>query len=292
MTSTDLTIAAEATQVQTGTVRVNGTEVPFHDTGAERAGTDPIMLVHGTGGSTTTHFPFLLPMLATAQRVISIDLVTPPAGGPDAALSGFVEQLAAVIEARSPGRPVTLVGYSLGAVVGVQLAATRPELVAKLVLIGGWMRTTTHQLLRNSVWLDLYALGKHETLARHQVFAAYSQPFLEARTPEQVEALVDRVVMNEETRAHMELNRRIDLTQVAPLVGCPTLVVAGTDDQMSPRRQSKLLFGAIEDARYTEVTAGHAMVAERPAELVHLVTNFNRAPHAFAAGSVIPQRRP
>jgi hypothetical protein len=34
------------------------------------------------------------------------------------------------------------------------------------------------------------------------------------------------------------------------------------------------------------------MVAERPAELVHLITSFTTDPHRHPAGSHLPARRP
>ena len=71
-----------------------------------------------------------------------------------------------------------------------------------------------------------------------------------------------------------------------------TLVVGCTQDQMVPRTHSLQLFGAIDDARYTEIDSGHAVVFERPAELLRLVDTFLRQPSASAAGSIIPTARP
>jgi pimeloyl-ACP methyl ester carboxylesterase len=289
--STPVVAAGTAANVQTGSIEVGDDEVRYHDSVGEGAGRSPVVLVHGTGGSTRQHFSFIFPMLATAQRVVSIDLAT-PAGDPADGPARMAEQVAAVIEEVLPGRQVALTGYSLGAVVAATTAAHRPELVDKLVLLAGWLRTDAQQRLRNDVWRALRRPEDHDTLRRFSVFCSYSPLFLSLCGPDDVAGLLAGVTFDDSTAQQMEMNRTVDLTELAPRISCPTLVVAGTDDQMTPRRQAKRLFGAIEDARYTEITSGHAMVIERPAELVHLVTTFNQAPGRHPAGSILPAQRP
>jgi pimeloyl-ACP methyl ester carboxylesterase len=275
--------------VREGGLDVDGLTVGFADSLNGRPGKAPIVLVHGTGGSTRRHFPFLFPMLAAEQRVVSVDLATPeedPAGGPER----LAAQVRAVLDAVLPGERVTLVGYSLGAVVAAVTAASAPEQVGSLVLCAGWMRTDRQQTLRNDVWHALRSTP--EALARFHVFCAYSAPFLALRTPAELEQLLAAARSDDDTARQMQINRAVDLTEVAPRIACPTLVVAGSDDQMTPARQGKRLFGAIPDARYTEITSGHAMVAERGAELVHLVNTFSADPTRYPAGSTLPPRRP
>ncbi|MET9080888.1 alpha/beta hydrolase [Streptomyces sp. NPDC004237] len=292
MTSASESVLANLGGPSTGTVDVGSSRVTYYDSVAEHPGRVPLVLVHGTGGSTALHFRFLFPMLATAQRVIAIDLDTPAGVLPEEGPARYAEQVAAVVEQVVPGRPVALAGYSLGAVVVTAVAGTRPELVDKLVLMAGWLKTTRGQLLRNEVWLALHKTGDFDTLGRYMTYCAFSDVFLRLRTSAEVERIVAGVATGDATRAQMEMNRTVDLTHLAPRVECPTLIVAGTDDQMTPRRQAKALFGAIRDARYTEVTAGHAMVVERASELVHLLSSFNEAPDRHPAGSVLPARRP
>ncbi|MDH2416154.1 alpha/beta hydrolase [Nocardioides sp. CER19] len=275
-----------------GTVKAAGVDVQYYDSLEETPGRAPIVLVHGTGGTTARHFRFLFPMLATAQRVVAVDLNTDTTAPADMGPHAYADQVASAIEEILPDRRVSLAGYSLGAVVAATVAARRADLVDRLVLMAGWLKTTAGQALRNQVWLDLHRSGQQDTLARYFAFCAFSDPFLNWRTRAELDALIASVASDDATRHQMEMNRTVDLTEVAPTIACPTLIIAGTDDQMTPRRQSKALFGAIPDARYTEVTSGHAMVAERPAELVHLLTNFNGSPDRYPAGEIIPSRMP
>jgi len=76
--------------------------------------------------------------LAARTRVITYDragLGASPRVDGDRGLDPLATDLAAVIHAHGGQRPVVLVGHSLGATVARHLAATRPELVAGLVLI-------------------------------------------------------------------------------------------------------------------------------------------------------------
>jgi len=98
---------------------------------------DPLVLIHGLGGS---HLNWLAvgDQLALGHRVVAPDLrgfgLTPL--GPrqratleanQALLEGFLERVA--------GGPATLVGNSMGGRLALQVAAARPELVRRLVLV-------------------------------------------------------------------------------------------------------------------------------------------------------------
>jgi len=97
-----------------------------------------IVCVHGLGGS---HLDWrrLGPLLVSLGPVRALDLAgfgLTPLGGRTAALGSQTDLLAAYVAAVAPGGPVVLVGNSMGGLVGVLLAARRPDLVAGVVLIG------------------------------------------------------------------------------------------------------------------------------------------------------------
>ena len=118
--------------------------------GAERAaGADPatydvagppdaprIVFVHATR-LTRAMWQAQLASLSDRFRVVALDL---PGHGALATrpftLDSAADQVAAVIEATSPGRPVVVVGLSLGGYVAMHLVSRRPELVRGLVLSG------------------------------------------------------------------------------------------------------------------------------------------------------------
>lgn len=175
--------------------------------------------------------------------------------------------------------------------VATAVAGNRPDLVENLVLIAGWLRTDVHQQIRNDVWHGVTRLDEH-IARKFTVMSSFSPAFLRLRTPEERQRLVDSVTFDEFKTAQMNLNRRIDITAEADRVRAQTLIIGCRDDMMVPTHHSKQLLGAIVNARYVEVAAGHAVVVERPAELVHWIDTFNRDPRRYPAGTIIENPRP
>lgn len=86
---------------------------------------EPVVLVHGTGGSADSWIGQWDVLLDWYRLYM-----------PDFTDENFAEDLAGFIEALDVG-PVRLVGWSDGASVAVRLAVRRPDLVSRVALIGG-----------------------------------------------------------------------------------------------------------------------------------------------------------
>ncbi|MFJ4970047.1 alpha/beta fold hydrolase [Streptomyces sp. NPDC088755] len=289
-------VIREAPHRVEGTVDADGAPVryvdirPQDDGNGHGAVRPPIVLVHGTGGSIERDYGFLLPLLASRQRVVALDFALPVPAPDRLHLDHLERQVVAVCESVLPGTPVTLVGYSLGAVVATAVAAHHTDLVTRLVTVAGWARTDTQQRLRNGIWRRLRA--EHSAaLPAYMAFCAIGGPFLARTDLEQLAPLLSDAGMSDFLDSQMALNESIDITHLLERVRATTLVIGCTHDQMVPVRHSKALFGTIPDARYTEIASGHAVVFERPAQLVQIIDRFNDDPSRFPAGSLIPETR-
>lgn len=103
-------------------------------------GETPVFLFHDANLAGGVMFESLVGSLDGQARTVAVDLpgfgfsTRFPFDGPVHTVSGMAERLVPVIEARSEG-PVVLVGVGMGGKVAAELAATRPDLAAGLVLI-------------------------------------------------------------------------------------------------------------------------------------------------------------
>lgn len=273
---------------QTRTVTVDGAPITYFDSVEPHDGNRPLVMIHGTSGSTAGHYGQVFPLLATRTRVISADWS--PLADPSRPLT--VEALAAqvmgAVEDAIGDEPFDLVGYSLGSVVAEYIAATHTDRVRNLVLLAGWITTDNHQKLRNGVWRTLHEEGS-SAIRHYMAFCAFSPNFIRKADPEMVETAIAALPINDFVAAQMDLNGRVDISDVISNITATTLVVAGLDDVMVPKHHSRALFGAIDDARYTEVSTGHGIPMERPSEVVQIVDLFLRDPQRYPAGTIIPE---
>ncbi|OLF53916.1 alpha/beta fold hydrolase [Pseudomonas chlororaphis] len=276
------------------TVVIGNVEVTCYDSGkattnvtAERP---PIVLVHGTGGSASSHFGFLFPMLELNQRVVALNF-TRPLEQDELTLADLEAQIVGIIDKVLPGVPVTLVGYSLGAVAAASVAAHRPDLVGNLVLVAGWVKTDPQQELRNAVWRQLYQ-AKLPAIREFTAYCGFSPRFFNYATPAQITTMLAAINPGEFDELQMALNRSIDLTASIGNIQATTLIVGCTYDTMVPIQHSKRLFGSIIDARFVEIESGHAVVYERPAQLCQIIDQFNEMPTRYPAGSILPAQYP
>lgn len=268
-------------------VEVDGDVVPYVDSVRSKGEPRPIVLVHGSGGTARSHFGALFPMLASRRRVIALDYGSVPAPDRELTLDAVVAKVRAVLDDAVPGEPVDLVGYSLGAVVSIALAAERPERCASLTLIAGWLRTDSHQRIRNRVWRTLFEAGS-DALGAFAVLNAYSAQYLAKLSPAEAAALVERSSPGPDRARQMRLNAEVDVLEAATRVSAPTLIIGCDHDQIAPLHHSRQMLGAIGDARMARVRAGHAVLTERPAEVYQLVDAFTQRPDEYPAGAHIP----
>lgn len=271
--------------VRDGQAVVNGMAVRYYDSGPNPRSKETIVLLHGTGGSAESNFWALFPMLAMRHRVIALDFVDADDAAPCQA-EHYVRQVLAVVKAIPEAGVVHLVGYSFGAVIAAEFAARHGVLLRSLTLVAGWVKTDTHQKLRNHVWRGLYT-ERSAALAEFSVFVNFSQSFLNSKNSAELEALKQAIASGPDRSKKMAFNREVDITHLLGEILVPCLVIGCTQDQTAPIRHSKLLFGGLKDSRFAAINSGHGVVHERPAELFSMIDRFVSDVHAMAAGYVI-----
>lgn len=246
-----------------------------HDSGAvhyRQEGEGPgLVLVHGTAGDAVTNWAHLVPAFTDARTVVTPDY----AGSGETADPGgdlTLDLLAGQVAATFPG-PSDLVGFSLGAAVAATIAATRPELVRRLVLIAGWMHGDDPRLrLGLETWLGL-ARRDPEGFAAYGPLMAFSPAFTSGLGEAGLKALTSGAPTSGVIR-QIELDLRLDLRPLLPRITAPTLVIGNTRDYLVPVEHARALHAAVPGSEYAELDAGHVVLHERPAEITDLIRTF------------------
>ncbi|MFI0976241.1 alpha/beta fold hydrolase [Streptomyces sp. NPDC021093] len=257
------------TTVSVGNARVHYT----------RTGTGPaVVLVHGTGsaGAGLT-WGQIAPRLADGRTVITPDLsgteLTDDDGAP-LTVEGLAEQVVAVIEDAAVG-PVDLLGFSMGSPVVAAVAATRPDLVRRLITVAGWAHTDSDEYLRNlfTLWQQLGTTDA-QAFGRSVTMTGFSRSFLNSIGRDEVEKLIPNMPPTPGTLRHVDLDLRVDVRHLLPKIQATTLVIGCTQDVTVPVDHSRALHAAIQGSAYAEIDAGHVAFFEKPDEFIKLVQDF------------------
>ncbi|WP_043656012.1 alpha/beta fold hydrolase [Nocardia thailandica] len=221
-----------------------------------------IVLAHGAGGTIETNFGVVLADLAAAHTVVAPDYP-----GDDTPLDLDALADALVAAAVAVGVPTfTIVGFSLGTAVAVRAAARHPERVTGLVLTAGFAVADNRARLAVRAWRDLLDRAALESFARLTLLTGFAAEFVDALPAAAVEELVARTAaaVPGGTRQQAALVATIDTSADLAGIAVPTLVVATTADLLVAPAGSRALAAGIPGAEYTEIDAGHVVMAERP----------------------------
>jgi pimeloyl-[acyl-carrier protein] methyl ester esterase len=179
--------------------------------------------------------------------------------------------------------PVRLIGWSLGGMVALALAARHPDKVAKLVLVGASPAFVSRPDWSHGLASDVLA-GFAEALGQDYRATLLRFLSLQARGGDAARQVIGRLRESVFRRgepdaaslaAGLDLLRDADLRHLAPSVRCPTLVVHGGYDSLCPVAAGCWLAERIPGARLAlHPRAAHAPFLSHPEWFVHEVGAF------------------
>jgi pimeloyl-ACP methyl ester carboxylesterase len=228
----------------------------------------------------------------------------PPTG--DVSLRSMGRDLATVLDAVAPDRPVVLIGHSMGAMAILALAEQRPDLfgprIAGVVLLGasasdllrGAMGGVT-ELLRPRLGSLAAAARRVDRLRRAILAGPTEVPAIVARVtqfaPEAPDDVVDHVLHLAERTSSIvwtdglsEL-MRMDFRDALPRITVPALVVVGDQDRVTPPAVAVELAAALPKGKLFLVEgAGHIAMLERPERLDPELRSFAREALELGSG--------
>lgn len=276
-------VAAHATRparADAGTVvRVPGADLQVTDTGPRDG--RALVLLHGWTGSLHV-WDRTMGALGRRLRVVRVDL--PGHGGSEAPRSGYsvpgqARQVARVLDVVGV-RQATVAGHSMGADVAVQLATTRPDIAARLVLIDpptapGY--THPSLLIRSSLWPIAGPMGHGfmpDAVERRALGITVAPG---GDVPQQMVTDLNRVPWPAYSRAYSGVQdwiRQEPLPERVRGAGRPTLVVWGARDQLvSPAAAP--LYRELPQTRVVVLPGiGHTPPVEAPRVTATLLRTF------------------
>lgn len=228
----------------------------------------PLLLLHGLGATGAIFAP-LIPALAQHFQVIVPDL---RGHGQSSCLPGpdSIERMASDVEDLLDLLGIEacfVLGYASGGAVAQQLAFSYPARIRGMALVCAYARSaaTLREQITVRLRPELFRL-----LGPRRV-GALAAGQLPARAPEPVRA----AMASSQGRRVAPVARALlafDSRSWLPTLGCPTLVVAGERDTITPPHHAHELAGLVPGASlHTLPRAGHWLVATHSRELLAIV---------------------
>jgi pimeloyl-ACP methyl ester carboxylesterase/DNA-binding winged helix-turn-helix (wHTH) protein len=165
-----------------------------------------------------------------------------------------------------------LLGVSQGAAVAVAFAARHPERVSRLILCGAYgrgrlLRAATEEARREAA-LDLEVArvgwGRDDATFRQM----FTSQFLPDGTREQWREFneLQRLTTSSANAVRfLETFAEIDVTDLAPKVDCPTLIMHSRDDLRVPLSSARDLASMIPDAQLVSLPSRNHLLLDEPA---------------------------
>ncbi|WMD05099.1 4-carboxymuconolactone decarboxylase [Streptomyces sp. FXY-T5] len=239
----------------------------------------PALILGPSLGTTWHMWDRQIPELIKQWRVFRFDL--PGHGGAPAYPAGSVGDLTTRLLATLEGLGVHRFGYAgcaLGGAVGIELALRHPERLASLALIAASPRFgTADEFRQRGVIVRTNGLDPIARSAPERWFTggfAAAQPAITEWAVQMVRTTDPGCYI-----ASCEALASFDVRPELGRVGVPTLVLVGSDDQVTGPAEARTLVAGIPDARLAVVPgASHLVPVEQPAAVTDLlVRHFSTA---------------
>ncbi|MFE9681021.1 4-carboxymuconolactone decarboxylase [Streptomyces sp. NPDC002701] len=239
----------------------------------------PVLILGPSLGTTWHMWDRQVPELVKQWRVFRFDL--PGHGGAPAHPAGSVTELAERLLATLDGLGVQRFGYAgcaLGGAVGAELALRRPDRLASLTLIAASPRFgTADEFRQRGVIVRSNGLDPIARTSPERWFTggfAAAQPAITEWAVQMVRTTDPGCYI-----AACEALAAFDIRAELGRIGVPTLVLVGSDDQVTGPAEARTLVAGIPDARLAVVPgASHLVPVEQPAAVTDLlVRHFSTA---------------
>lgn len=214
----------------------------------------PVVLIHGVGLDHTMWDPQVR-ALAPSFDVLRYDLAChgkTVLTGDLIFLDDLVGQVVTLLDDLEVGRPVLLVGFSLGGLIARRFALHHPERVERLALLSTVFERTPEQkkAVKDRYWATYR--GDMEQVARAAIDRWFPEDF-RAGCPDEVEAVRHRLATNDwqhYLKAYgVFADGEADERHTLAAIRCPTLIATGELDPNSTPDMARAMVDILPDGR-------------------------------------------
>lgn len=225
-----------------------------------------LVLVHGAGGS---HLDWPAPLRRLREaNVYTLDL--PGHGRSEgtgrSSISAYRDFLLAFLDALGLERTV-VVGHSMGGAIALDFALRYPYRLAGLILVGSGARLRVAPAILTGISSDFEATV--------DLIVDYA---FDPSASEQLKRLGRQRLLNTPTEVLHGDYTACDVFDVMERLGevrCPTLVIGGTADRLTPPKYAVYLRDHIPGAELVLVdAAGHMVMLEKPEVVARAISKF------------------
>lgn len=241
-------------------------------------GGDPMLMIHGLGGSSNTWTP-LAPAF-TNNTVIRFDL---PGSARSYKVEGplsidkFVQAALRVLSSRGVEK-VHVLGHSLGTIVATHLAAREPKMVRSLALFGPLLAPPDPARANIKIRAEK---ARTEGVAGMQAIAdTLVQASTSAETKAKrfaVLAYVRESLMRQDPEGYARTCEALAEAQPADTnaIKCPTILVTGDEDGVAPQAAVRAMSEKIAGSSVEVLRGcGHQTPLEKPDECIDILRKF------------------
>lgn len=245
----------------------------------------PLLHIHGTAYG-HRNFEKLTPLCAKHFCVIDFDL---PGYGESKGVSakldmnGLADLVCDLIKALGYAK-LNVHGTSFGAMIGLTLAARHPEVIDRLVLSCFLARYDNAARMMRKTWKRAARDSGMEAIADLTSVAGFSRGYYD-RPEAEAQLASMRVAFAKNTPeafiAGTEAIERTDLSPLVEKIKMPTLLLAGSEDNMTPFKPSDSGVGFVQiqkilpDCRCVVLkNCGHYLVIEQPGPACDEIVRF------------------
>ncbi|MEP7337395.1 MAG: alpha/beta fold hydrolase [Acidobacteriota bacterium] len=256
-------------------VKINNVEIAYRDEGAGK----PVVFLHAFPMNQTM-WDEQVRALSPYYRAITLDwrgFGESEIGSVGSTMSVFANDLAGLLD-RLQIEHAAICGLSMGGYVAFDFFRSHPDRVNALILCDTRATADTEEAKRRRYEMAELARSKGTAeIAEQMIPQLLGDTTLQSRpdVATRIRAMIETSQAEGIAQALMGMAQREDSTDLLPLVKCPTLVIVGSEDKLTPQSDAEKMLLLIKNAGLEVIdSTGHLSNIECPAIFNKAVLKF------------------